>query len=109
MPKYITPIDSVNPRILRDTATQTSLLPAGATSITVSAANVDRVYFEISNLSNTNMFVKLYAASVDNILDKGIWLRKNTTWKMDTLSVYTGEISIIASSGSNKAYTFTEY
>ena len=59
-----------------NTATVSSAIALNATTTTtVAVANVNRIFFRLSNASNQSIFLKLQAASVDNDL-KGIFIDK---------------------------------
>ena len=78
-----------------------------STSVKVGDSNDDRIHFEISNDGPGKVFLKLQAASVDDI-KKGIIIQSGQTWWMPTDNIYTGEISAIANTGSPVVYP-TEY
>jgi len=79
-----------------------------STSVVAAAANPTRSFFNINNNdSNQGVWVKLQAASVDNI-KKGIFVKAKDEWEMPPQSMYSGEISVIADTDSPDVYV-TEY
>lgn len=83
-----------------------------STAVTISAANVDRIFFHVDNDSGSHAFwLRLYPAATDNI-KQGIFVASRTGaptfWRMPVDNIYTGEISAIAVTDSPTAYT-TEY
>jgi len=94
-----------------DEATQGSVTAIG-TSITVIAANPERIYFSINNgAASESCWVKLQAASVDNVKEGEFLAEKGegrTFWEMPPDNIYTGEISVIREN-SNVIVFFTEY
>ena len=99
-----------------DSASVTEITTNPTTSTTAAAANKDRTYLHIDNNSNvTGVWVKLQAATEDDD-KKGIYLSKNiaaeapgtTYWEMTPDNIYTGEVSVIADSGTPSVHV-TEY
>lgn len=96
-----------------DTATIKNPISLNAsTSTTISSADSARIFFNVNNNDSTKGFwVKLQAASVDNV-KKGIYITSkigsNPAWEMPSLNIYTGEICAIAEVDSPDAYV-TEY
>ena len=90
-----------------DESDQGSVALNATTSVTVVSANPDRISFRLDNPSNQGIWLKLQAASIDNI-KTGIFVDKGGHWPMDTDNFYDGEISAIAAVG-NPTATFTEY
>lgn len=78
----------------------------GASSVTLATANNDRIYIAISALTQ-NIFVKLQAASVDDV-KKGIYIPRGFTYELPIDNVYIGEISAISTAGTAIVYV-TEY
>ncbi len=83
-----------------------------STTVVIAAANPDRLFFHVhSNFPEKACWIKLQAASVDNV-QKGIFLNEKekgeTSWEMPPDNVYTGEISAIADDGAPMVYV-TEY
>lgn len=64
------------------------------TTVTISAVNLDRTGFYVSNDNPLDCWIKFQAASVDN-LKKGILLPAGSIYEMPP-EKYTGEISAIA-------------
>ncbi len=91
---------------ITDNATVSAAVSVGNSSVTVAAANSERIYIAISPLKK-NVFVKLQAASVDNV-KKGIFIPRGFTYELPVDNIYTGEISVIAESGNADVYV-TEY
>lgn len=90
-----------------DTATISSAISVDSTtSTTLLSANEDRVYIAIS-ATDTNIWIKLQAASVDND-KKGIFIPKNFTYELFPKAIYTGEISAIGDTATAMVYT-TEF
>lgn len=95
---------------VNDTAILSDAIALNAsTSVTLSAGGtvLPRVFFAVSNNTNKEVWIKLQAASVDDD-KKGIFLPRNSYWEMIADSLYTGEISAIANSGTPDVYV-TEY
>lgn len=88
----------------------TAIIDAGvscnsATSTTLVTTSADTIRVIMTNSGNQDAFIKLQAASVDN-LKKGFILYKNST--ADILlspNMYTGEISAITKANITKIYT----
>lgn len=97
-----------------DTATVSSAISAGSTSIVLAIANEDRLFFRV-NIKNGNgngVWIKLQAASVDDD-KKGIFLLASEdggelSWTMPPDNIYTGEICAIRQSNTTDVYV-TEY
>ena len=77
------------------------------TSTKIADANSDRIFLSVSNPSNQGVFVKLQAASVDD-LTKGIYVAARDVWHMPTDNIYTGEVSAKSSVDEPDVYV-TEY
>ena len=89
------------------------------TSTTLITANPNRIVLDISmdaGVSDINVYIKLQAASVDNV-KAGIILSRRTIgndkfdifrWAMQPDNIYTGEISIISDIGTVDIHV-TEY
>jgi len=92
---------------VNDTASQTSVALNSTTATTVAAANASRMVFQFYNVSNKDVWLKLQAASVDN-LKIGIFVLRGTRWAMPVDNMYTGEISAIADNATSTGY-ITEY
>lgn len=90
-----------------DEASQGTVALNSATAVTVAVANATRISFRFDNPSNQGVWLKLQAASIDNV-KTGIFVEKGEPWPMDRDNPYTGEISAIAAFG-NPSVTFTEY
>ena len=97
----------------------TSVNLNSSTAVKLADANPNRIFFNVNingNASDTSIFIKLQAASVDN--DKcGIWIGRRldedgsyfkVDWEMPSDNIYTGEISAIMQSGNYTVYV-TEY
>lgn len=69
------------------------------TSVKIADANPDRTFFNISNTTGKQVWLKYQAASVDND-KKGIAVWARTGRDMTPDNWYTGEISAIADSGT---------
>lgn len=89
-----------------DETTQMPVLLNSAASEIVSTAKFRQV-FEFYNDSNQLVWLKLQAASVDN-LKEGIPVDKGGDWKMPISNPYFGEISAIAEA-NGPTINFTEY
>ena len=107
-------INSNRLRNLADTTSQTSVTLSSSTSTKISDALTDglqtqqRSYFRVDNDTNHDIYIKLQAASVDNIA-LGILVKgKGGFWEMNPDSIYTGEISAIAATDSPTIF-ITEY
>lgn len=84
-----------------------SMISVGSvTSVTLAPANNTRIYLEIT-VRKKDMWVKLQAASVDNIA-KGISILRDGSFEMTPDNMYTGEISGITDGGTAEIYV-TEY
>ena len=59
----------------------------------------DRIFFGVSNDSQLSVWIKLQAASIDN-LKEGILLPGKSFWEMPADNIYKGEISAISEIGS---------
>ena len=111
-------------KIGRNTNTNTDAVIAtveanNLTSTTLIAANPDRFCLNVSmdaGVSDINVYIKLQAASVDNV-KAGIILSRRTIgndkfdifrWDMTPDNIYTGEISIISDVGTVDIHV-TEY
>jgi len=81
-----------------DIATEGSVSINSATATLFSAVDANRTYLEISNPSNQAVWIKLQAASVDNV-KTGIYLPGGERWVMGDLDKYTGEVSAIMNIG----------
>ena len=68
-------------------------------TITISQANKDRLYFAVSNPSSKDIILKFQASSVDNLKDDVI-VYKRSFYEMPETNTYVGEISAIADSGT---------
>ena len=89
-------------------ATTTVITLNSLTSTTIAAEQIktdgrpNRIFFAVSNSSNNDVWLKLQAASVDD-LKKGIHLpgigNIESYWEMSD-NIYKGEISAIAESGT---------
>ena len=77
-----------------------------STPTTVQVAVPNRVFWGISNPKGFGIYLKMQAASVDN-LKNGIYIPANSYWEMPG-EKYTGEISAIAESGTPEVFT-TQY
>lgn len=88
-----------------------TLSTAIALNITTSTklidSNSNRIFFCVTNTGNTDAWLKLQAASIDND-KKGIPLPARSYWQMPSDNIYTGEISAIAIVDSPDIY-YTEY
>jgi len=95
----------------RNTNNEASLSSAIAlnstTTTTVQVANERRIFFAYSNPDNKDVWLKFQEASLDDD-KKGLFIPKNGYWEMPMDSIYIGEISAIAVSGTPNAYP-TEY
>lgn len=90
-----------------DESDQGSVLLNNLTAVTIVAAKPRRISFRFDNPSNQLVWLKLQAASVDN-LKEGIPVDKGDHWPMDRDNPYNGEISAIANV-ANPTVNFTEY
>lgn len=89
-----------------------AILLDALTSVKIADANPDRIFFCVNNDDGVQaVFIKLQAASIDNIA-KGIFLTRKTgshiAWQMPSDNIYTGEISAIAVAGTPSVFV-TEY
>ena len=92
----------------KSSATLSTGITIGITSVLAQAANTDRRYLAISVTGN-DVFVKLQAVSVDDD-SKGIMLSNGMTWEMPTDAIYTGEVCAIKDGVGPDATIFvTEY
>ena len=92
----------------KSSATLSSGLTIGTTSIVAKTANTDRRYLSISVTVN-DVFIKLQTAATDND-SKGITLADGETWIMPTDAIYTGEVSAIKDGvGPDAIIYVTEY
>ncbi len=91
-------------RNFNDTATKATIVLNSTTSTIIQAANSDRIFFSVNNISNKGVWIKFQAASVDNDQDGQIFLPGSGSLKsayiMEPDEKYTGEISAIAVSGT---------
>jgi len=95
-------------RNTNDTATISAAVALNSsTSTTIVSASADRIMVIIYNNGPSDVWLKLQAASVDD-LKKGIRLPTRAVYEMPTDNVYTGEISAIALANSPDIYV-TEY
>ena len=78
------------------------------TSATVTAANVERQYFEAWNIGLKDAWIKLQPALTDNDA-KGIPLPQGASWRMSPDNIYTGEISVISAAGPSTTIAYEEY
>lgn len=78
------------------------------TAVKVLDANPRRLFCAITNGSDVDVWIRLYAQATDND-KKGFILAAGMTWEMPTDAIYTGEISAIAASGTGKNVYSTEY
>lgn len=97
--------------IWNDTAS-TVTMTATTTAATVFAANPDRIGFSIAltgGITDVDVYVRYYPAATDNLEQGASVLSRRTssndaiyhpTFQMTPGSIYTGEISVIAMSGS---------
>lgn len=74
-----------------------------STSTTIQAINTTRMHIIIFNSSNSPVWIKLQAASVDND-KKGFQLLAKGSWSMPVDNIYTGEISAIAANNNADIY-----
>ena len=91
-----------------DVAVVTSVALNSSTAVTILAADVQRLFFEINNNDGTKDFwIRFYPAATDNI-KHGIFITSKTgsrtTFQMKRDNMYTGEISAIAVTDSPTAY-----
>ena len=82
-----------------DEATTTTITLNDSTSTLIKAAGAFFTRFEVSNQSNRDVYIKLQAASVDNIKE-GEFLPRGSVWTMPEDQLYIGEISAIADAGT---------
>ena len=100
-------------RNVHDEATISAGIVLNATTSTIIApANDQRIFFHVNNNdSSQDSWIKLQAATVDNV-KKGIFLQRKGEpqgrWEMPSENIYTGEISAIAETGTPTIYV-TEY
>ena len=92
--------------------TDEATLPAdialnSSTSTKIADAVDDRIVFEVYNLGEEEIRIKLQAASVDDDF-KGIPVACGHSWSMSTDNIYTGEISAQSESGT-PSVAVTEY
>lgn len=66
-----------------------------------------RIFFGLTNNSNSDIWLKLQAATTDND-KKGIFVPKKSYWEMPPDNIYSGEISAIADFGTPDVY-YTQY
>ena len=79
-----------------DTATISPAIGLNSTTSTkIADANSDRIFLSVSNPGNQGVFVKLQAATVDNVA-KGVYVAARSVWHMPADNIYTGEVSAIA-------------
>lgn len=78
-----------------------------STSTMIADSNMGRIFFRIDNSSNNAIWIKLQAASVDDI-KKGIFIGARSWWQMPVDNMYSGEISAIADLNNPQIHT-TEY
>lgn len=90
-----------------NTSTPLVVTVNSGTSTTLVPADNQRTYLEISNPSNQDVWIKLQAASVDNI-KTGILLPPSERWRMGDNDKYTGEVSAIMNIGGSKDIHITE-
>lgn len=75
---------------------------------TIVPTNLNRAFLEISNPNaTTGVFVNLKAAA-NGVDEEGIYIAPLGTWRMSERTIFTGEVSAIAVSGTPKV-TVTEY
>lgn len=92
----------------KSSATLSSGITIGTTSIVAKTANTDRRYLTVSVTSN-DVFIKLQTAATDND-SKGIIVTDGETWVMSTDAIYTGEVSAIKNGfGPDAIIYVTEY
>lgn len=70
-----------------------------STSTAIKTAGENFIFFQVTNETNRDVYIKLQAASADN-LKEGIILPRGSIWEMSKDNLYTGEISAIAVAGS---------
>ncbi len=77
-----------------------------STSSTLVTLTKDDSILILTNDSNQDAWVKMQAASVDNV-KKGFLLYKGTTTELnlDASTRFVGEVSIIAANGNTKVHT----
>ena len=92
----------------KSSATLSSGITIGITSIVAKTANTDRRYLSISVTVN-DVFIKLQTGATDND-SKGIAVADGETWVMPTDAIYTGEVSAIKDGvGPDAIIYVTEY
>ena len=79
-----------------------------STTTKILDANERRIMVLAINQGPQRVWLKLQAASIDNLKDDDIWLDKGDFYEMTVDNVYTGEISAIADSGT-PSITIEEY
>lgn len=95
-------------RNFNDTAIVSPAISLNSTTSTkIADSDENRIFFAIVNDTSRDVWLKLQAAAVDNIL-KGILLHKNSYWEMSPDNIYTGEISAISVTGTPDVFV-TEY
>lgn len=78
------------------------------TAATLLNANSMRTKVVISNPHNQALWVRYYAATVDNN-KQGIYVAPEKNWEMQPEDKYLGEISVIMNNGGTKSIHYTEY
>ena len=81
------------------TATTTDYALDGTTALKIKDASTTFIHCSISNDNTVGVWLKLQAATVDNV-KTGIFIDRGDYWEMPEGALYTGEISAIAESGT---------
>ena len=94
----LTELEALSPNQSATAATVDYALNA-STSLKVKDASTTFIHCSISNDTTVGVWLKLQAASVDNV-KTGIFIDRGDYWEMPIGALYTGEISAIAESGT---------
>ena len=81
------------------TATTTDYALDSTTALKIKDASTTFIHCSISNDNTVGVWLKLQAATVDNV-KTGIFIDRGDYWEMPEGALYTGEISAIAESGT---------
>lgn len=78
-------------------------------AVTAVSANAERTYIAIS-IRDKDAYIRLMPAATDGSNRKGIYVKKDQTYEVPIVRIYTGEISIINKKNNEKPkYYITEY
>jgi len=96
-------------RNINDAATIAVYTLNATTSTIIKTAGESFIYFQVTNISNRDVYIKLQAASVDNDAKGILILSGGGSWEMQMDNIYTGEISAITAAGNGKDVHVTQY